>query len=96
MWQLNFKNLVFVMLQESPVKIRLSKLPTGSRALIVEHEESAFRLTLMEMGCIPGEPVWVEMVAPMGDPIALRIAGYHLSIRKEDADKIWVTIIEPY
>jgi len=80
----------------TPTKIRLSQLPTGSRALIVEHDESAFRLTLMEMGCIPGEPVWVEMVAPMGDPIALRIAGYHLSIRKEDADKIWVTIIEPY
>ncbi|MDI9320344.1 MAG: FeoA family protein [Phycisphaerales bacterium] len=84
------------MISETPTKIRLSQLPTGSRALIVEHEESAFRLTLMEMGCFPGEPVWVEMVAPMGDPIALRIAGYHLSIRKEDAEKIWVTIIEAY
>lgn len=74
--------------------IRLSALPKGSRALIKEHEESAFRLTLMEMGCIPGEPVWVEMIAPMGDPIALRIAGYHLSIRKEDADRIWVEITD--
>lgn len=72
--------------------IRLSQLPKGKRALIREHEESGFQLTLMEMGCIPGEPVWVEMIAPMGDPLALRIAGYHLSIRKEDADKIWVEI----
>ncbi|MBL7710928.1 MAG: ferrous iron transport protein A [Chitinophagaceae bacterium] len=72
--------------------IRLSQLPKGKRALIREHEESGFRLTLMEMGCIPGEPVWVEMIAPMGDPMALRIAGYHLSIRREDADKIWVEI----
>lgn len=75
-------------------KVRLSEVPKGSRAKIIEHEESAFRLTLMEMGCIPGEAVWIEMIAPMGDPLALRIAGYHLSIRKEDADKIWVEILE--
>ncbi len=73
-------------------RLRLSELPLGSKALIEEHEESAFRLTLMEMGCIPGEPVWVEMIAPMGDPIALKIAGYHLSIRKTDAEKIWVNV----
>jgi Fe2+ transport system protein FeoA len=30
------------------------------------------------------------MVAPLGDPIAIQIAGYYLSIRKQDADKIWV------
>jgi ferrous iron transport protein A len=72
--------------------VRLSQLPKGKRALIREHEESGFQLTLMEMGCIPGEAVWVEMIAPMGDPMALRIAGYHLSIRREDADKIWVEI----
>lgn len=82
------------MVENHPSKLRLSQLPKGSRALITEHEESSFRLTLMEMGCIPGEPVWVEMIAPMGDPIALRIAGYHLSIRKEDADRIWVEIIQ--
>jgi ferrous iron transport protein A len=70
--------------------IRLSKLPKGARAVIDRHEESDFQLTLMEMGCIPGEPVWVEMIAPMGDPLAIQIAGYYLSIRKEDADKIWV------
>jgi ferrous iron transport protein A len=44
----------------------------------------------MEMGCVPGEPVWVEMIAPMGDPMAINIAGYYLSIRKKEADKIWV------
>ena len=76
-------------LQESI--IRLSHLPTGTKAVIKHHDESDFQLTLMEMGCVPGEPVWVEMVAPMGDPMAIQIAGYYLSIRKKDADKIWVT-----
>ncbi len=72
--------------------VRLSHLPVGKKAVIKSHEESEFRLTLMEMGCIEGEPVWVEVIAPMGDPMALHIAGYYLSIRKTEADKIWVTI----
>ena len=74
--------------------IRLSHLPTGVKAVIKSQEESEFRLTLMEMGCIPGEPVCIEMIAPMGDPLAIQIAGYHLSIRKSEADKIWVSIIQ--
>jgi ferrous iron transport protein A len=72
--------------------LRLSQLPTGVRAVIRSHDESDFELTLMEMGCIPGEPVWIEMIAPMGDPLAIQIAGYYLSIRKKDADKIWVEV----
>jgi ferrous iron transport protein A len=72
--------------------IRLSQLPTGTKAIIKSHEESDFQLTLMEMGCIPGEPIWVEMVAPMGDPMAIQIAGYYLSIRKTEANKIWVVV----
>jgi ferrous iron transport protein A len=70
--------------------VRLSELPAGTKAVIDSHEESEFQLTLMEMGCVPGEPVWVEMIAPMGDPMAINIAGYYLSIRKKEADKIWV------
>lgn len=70
---------------------RLSDLKKGEQALIKYHEESDFRLTLMEMGCVPGETVRIEMIAPMGDPIAIKIAGYSLSIRKEDAHSIWVT-----
>jgi ferrous iron transport protein A len=70
----------------------LSRLTTGRRAVIYAHEETDLRITLLEMGCIPGEPVWVEMVAPLGDPIAIRIAGYYLSIRKRDAEKILVSV----
>ncbi len=73
--------------------IPLSKLPAGKRAVIHSHEESDFQLTLMEMGCIPGEAIWVEMIAPLGDPLSIQVAGYHLSLRKKDADKILVTLI---
>ncbi len=73
--------------------VRLSKLKAGRRAIIRDHEDTDFRLTLMEMGCVPGEPVWVEMLAPLGDPMAISIAGYYLSIRKKDADSIWVEAV---
>jgi ferrous iron transport protein A len=69
---------------------QLSRLKAGKRAVIKSHEDTDFRLTLMEMGCIPGEPVLVRMLAPLGDPMAISIAGYHLSIRKQDAENIWV------
>lgn len=72
--------------------LRLSDLPTGRRAVIKQHEQSDLQLTLMEMGCIPGEPVWIEMIAPLGDPMAIQIAGYYLSIRKKDAQKILVEL----
>lgn len=75
--------------------VRLSELQKGVKAVIKEHDQTDFKLTLMEMGCIPGEPVWIEMIAPMGDPMAIQIAGYYLSIRKQDADNIWVTVNNP-
>ena len=72
--------------------LRLSQLPAGRKAVIRDHQQTDFMLTLMEMGCIPGEPVWVEMIAPLGDPMAINIAGYYLSIRKRDADNILVSV----
>jgi ferrous iron transport protein A len=82
------------MTHQNDKAIRLSRLPTGRRAVIHSHDESEFQLTLMEMGCVPGEPVWIEMIAPMGDPMAIQVAGYYLSIRKQEADKIWVVLAD--
>lgn len=72
--------------------VPLSRLPKGRSAVIQSHERNDFELTLLEMGCVPGEAVLVEMIAPLGDPMAIKIAGYYLSIRKQDADKILVLI----
>lgn len=72
--------------------MRLSQLPAGKRALIKAHEPGEFQLTLMEMGCIPGEPVQVQMIAPLGDPMAIQIAGYYLSIRKKDAESVYIDL----
>ena len=42
----------------------------------------------MEMGCLPGEQVTFERIAPLGDPIAISVSGYQLSLRKEEAATI--------
>jgi len=78
---------------EQETIVQLSQLPKGTRAVIHTHQQAEQELTLMEMGCIPGEPVLVEMIAPLGDPLAIKIAGYYLSIRKADAEKILVILV---
>jgi ferrous iron transport protein A len=70
--------------------MRLSDLKTGERATIKEFESSEFELKLMEMGCLPGEEIIVEQIAPLGDPISVRISGYSLSLRKNEANQIIV------
>ena len=44
----------------------------------------------MEMGCVPGELIRVEQIAPLGDPISISVAGYNLSLRINEAQKIFV------
>lgn len=67
----------------------LDKLPIGKTAVIAEvGGEGPLRCRLLDMGLIPGTKVTVCKVAPMGDPIELRLRGYELTIRLEDAQKI--------
>jgi len=43
---------------------------------------------IVEMGVTPGAVVEVERVAPLGDPINIKVKGYHLSLRKDEAEGI--------
>jgi Fe2+ transport system protein FeoA len=47
----------------------------------------------MEMGCVPGEIIKVEKIAPLGDPISIVVAGYHLSLRLDEAENIFVDLV---
>jgi ferrous iron transport protein A len=69
---------------------RLSELRAGSRATILSFEDNDLFLKLMEMGCVPGELVKVDQIAPLGDPISIVVAGYNLSLRLNEADNIFV------
>jgi ferrous iron transport protein A len=69
---------------------RLSELETGHTAIIRQFEQDEIFLKLMEMGVLPGEIVTVEQVAPLGDPISITVAGYSLSLRLNEAEKVFV------
>ena len=71
----------------------LDKLPLGQEAVITAvGGEGALRCRLLDMGLIPKTRVRVEKVAPLGDPLELRVRGYSLSLRTEDAGKIEVEV----
>jgi ferrous iron transport protein A len=49
---------------------------------------------LMDMGVLVGEEVWVEKIAPLGDPIEVTIKNYKLSLRKKEAEGIAVEVVK--
>lgn len=69
---------------------RLSEIEVGKKVMIKFFEKDEIFLKLMEMGCVPGEIIVVEQIAPLGDPISILVAGYHLSLRLSEAENIWV------
>ncbi|MBL0233947.1 MAG: ferrous iron transport protein A [Chitinophagaceae bacterium] len=71
---------------------RLSSLKPGQTGIIKEFNSTELLLKLMEMGCVPGELIIVEQVAPLGDPISVTVADYRLSLRLDEADQIMVEL----
>ncbi|HBE09929.1 MAG TPA: hypothetical protein DCY81_05230, partial [Lachnospiraceae bacterium] len=53
--------------------------------------DGALRQHFLDMGVIPGAVVTLVKYAPMGDPMELRIHGYELTLRLNDAEKIEIT-----
>ncbi|NDF98245.1 MAG: ferrous iron transport protein A [Chitinophagia bacterium] len=72
--------------------LRLSELKPGQAGVIKEFQNNDIFLKLMEMGCVPGESILVEQVAPLGDPLSISVSGYHLSLRLNEAETIFVEI----
>ena len=74
----------------------LNELPVGKAAVITKvGGAGALRCRLLDMGLIPKTKIVITKVAPMGDPIELRLRGYTLTIRNEDAKNIEVKEGEP-
>jgi ferrous iron transport protein A len=69
---------------------RLSELSAGSVVKIHSFEKDEIFLKLMEMGCVPGEIIKIEKIAPLGDPISVTVSGYNLSLRLDEAQNIFV------
>lgn len=69
---------------------KLSELVPGEVGIIQKFNNDDLLLKLMEMGCLPGEEITLEQVAPLGDPISVNISGYSLSLRLNEAENIMV------
>lgn len=70
----------------------LDTLKIGQTAVIKNFSDSFLSLKLAEMGCLPGEEVTLSYKAPLGDPIAIEISGYLLSLRKQEAATVEIQI----
>ena len=69
----------------------LSQLRPGESAKLVRVEgQAGVRQRLQEMGLVRGAPVRFVRVAPLGDPIEVRVRGYSLSLRRQEADAVIV------
>ncbi len=69
----------------------LDELKVGASGMITAvGGEGALRCRLLDMGLTPRAKVTLQKVAPMGDPIEIRVRGYELTLRVEDARKIAV------
>ncbi|NLX13643.1 MAG: metal-dependent transcriptional regulator [Phycisphaerales bacterium] len=78
---------------ETQAMVTLVTLKPGEKAAIVKISgKDGIRRRLLDMGATTGTLVEVERVAPLGDPIEIKIKGYHLTLRKEEAERITVEL----
>ena len=69
---------------------KLSDIEPGKKAIIRSFSGDDLFVKLMEMGCVPGEIIQIENIAPFKDPISVLVSGYRLSLRREEAQNIVV------
>jgi len=68
----------------------LSQIKLKEKAIIKGFTDDNLSVKLIEMGCLPGTQVSLQLIAPFGDPIAIEVAGYQLSLRKQEASSILI------
>lgn len=73
--------------------IKLSQLTVGATATVREFPKAGgVSLRLKEMGVLPGISVTLVRTAPLGDPLEIKVRGYHLTLRKSEAEHV---LVEP-
>ena len=68
----------------------IADLKIGEKGIIRAFTDEVMSLKLLEMGCLPGTEVCLTHIAPPGDPISIKVAGYCLAMRKSEAKTILV------
>jgi len=73
------------------LSITIANLSVGEKGIIQNIPFDSVPLKLLEMGCLPGKEVELMQIAPLRDPLYIRVNGSHLAIRKETAELIEIT-----
>lgn len=69
----------------------LKEVKTGEHIIVKKIQgEGALKRRIMDMGITKGTEIFVRKLAPLGDPIEIKVRGYELSMRKEDCEMIIV------
>ena len=74
-----------------PAPLPLTSVAVGTTATIAEIKlPLPSRPRLMEMGLLVGTTVELVRFAPLGDPVEIKVRGYNLTLRKHEAEQIFV------
>lgn len=73
------------------MKLTLEKLKKYQEAIVSSVYPNSIKQKLIDMGIIPGTKIMISNIAPLGDPIEICLRGYELSLRKSEAQQIFVT-----
>ena len=74
---------------------RLSDLRPGERGRVTRIDgQGAAQRRMLGMGIVRGEEVEIVRNAPLGDPLELQLKGYSLTLRREEAKKVWLELEE--
>ena len=69
----------------------LTSLAAGSAGIVTQIQVAPEnRARLLEMGLLVGTQVELVRFAPLGDPVEIKVRGYNLTLRKHEAEQIWV------
>jgi len=79
------------------VRTFLREIPIGKAGKVVGYDRAlrGYKGKLLSMGLTPGTEFTVIRVAPLGDPVEIQVRGFHLSVRKKEADTLIVEEIDP-
>lgn len=73
----------------------LNEFVVGQKGIVKKNEaEGKIKRRLFDMGVTPNTEIYLKKLAPLGDPIEVTIRGYELTLRKDEANKILMEVVE--
>jgi ferrous iron transport protein A len=74
--------------KQTGIERTVADLEPGEKGIITCLKDDVLALKLLEMGFLPGSEVKLNFKAPLGDPLSVRVSGYNVSIRLDEAAMI--------